>query len=117
MKLKRITSLIAAASLICSASAFAAAVRIDPKSIVEIPDRSKPGDVVFEDFTSVDEGSLPAGASGGSGSGYVTTEAHNIGGGVTKNCYVIADTDDAAAYSGIFIGIGLLLFAAFLNKR
>lgn len=101
VKLKKFISIIASASLICSASAFAAAVRIDPKSVVEIPNRSKANDVFYEDFTSVEEGTVPSSASSTSGSdGYVTTASHDIGGGVTKNCYEIADTNHNAAYGG-----------------
>lgn len=106
MKLKKLMSFIAAAALICSSSAFAVAVRIDPKSTVELPSRNRPNDVYFEEFTSVGEGEMPAGVSGGEGTyGYVTTALHNIGGGATKNCLEIVDTDDAAAYNGVSSGV------------
>lgn len=101
MKFKRTISLLSAAALICSSAAFAAAVRFDPYSVDEIPDRRKPNDIFFQDFTSVDEGTLPSGVTGSSNSvSYVTTDSHNIGGGAEKNCLVIHDGDDAAAYSG-----------------
>lgn len=101
MKYKKLISLIASASVLCSSLAFAAAVRFDPYSVVEIPDRRKPNDIFFEDFTSVEEGFLPSSTSGQKNDNInVTTASYDIGGGAEKNCLVIDDLNHAAAYSG-----------------
>ncbi len=64
-------------------------------AVPEIPKRETKDDILFQDFTSVEEGEFPAGVTGERKSySYVTTAEHQILPGLTKNCLVLNVPDE-----------------------
>ena len=101
MNFKRIISFGCALAMLTSVSAYATAMRTDIKQSNKGLDRSKPNDIIFQDFSSVGEGSFPTGVSPGSGSGIVTTMEYEVAPKYKKNCLLINDTSHDSTYSGI----------------
>ncbi len=60
-------------------------------------------DVLFEDFTLVEEGTLPEGVV--SAQDYVYTEKHEVLPGYTKNCLILDDQSYDSKYNGVYAGL------------
>lgn len=102
MKFRKITSFILAVSIMCSFSAFADGVKTDTKSTVKLLDRTQGNDILFDDFSTTDEGDTPLIFSPTDGVfGYTGSALYDIGGGITKNCFVMVDKDHGDNYNGV----------------
>lgn len=89
-------------NIIFPVCAFAFALRTNPKA--KAASRQSAKDVLFMDFTELEEGELPKGSIV---SGTVTTAEYEVD-GYKKNCLEILDTTSAKDYSGssIYIPVG-----------
>ena len=103
MNFKNWVSLCCALSLLTSTAAYSAAMRTDTKqeNSAAAPGKVFGDALLYQDFTSVEPGSLPAGVSGGKGeTGYVDTELYEVAPGRKKNCLIVNDLSFDNNYSG-----------------
>ena len=96
--MKKIICLVLVVALLCPTLAMAEALRVDPKSAVKKPDRTKKTDIFFEEFDSVSAGTLPASVTNAAN---VTTAEYEVSPGYIKNCLQITDNTHDNTYSGV----------------
>lgn len=100
MKFKKVISLVVAALVVTSATAFGEAFRFDHKRQKEAVSRRQANDLYYFDFTDVEAGMMPTGITGGTNAnGEVTTEKRKVD-GVDKNCLIVKDTDHTTGSVG-----------------
>ncbi len=100
MRFKKIICLLTASLMLTSTVAFGEALRYDYKRMTEAVSNKQANDIVYEDFTSVSPGMLPAAMNVTKSYGFGTTEMHEVKAGVQKNCFRFTDSTHDKEYTG-----------------
>ena len=101
MKIKKVLCAVMACSIVLSASAFAAGTKENTKlSDGSGSNRGQTNDILFDDFTSAEEGAFPAGWSIANNNGEITTEKVDTGAYGKKNCLLLIDKTSDASWGG-----------------